>query len=152
MLFDLVRTMGYTKIELFGNEQRDRRLFNMAKKELEKDNNHVEIFDKDSMITLFDDKENPIEFFEVASVEYEQKFYSILQPVEVVDGIEEDEAVIFEYETNGDSEDKLFKPVFDETLLENIFSLYLSAAADYDTTACGSGCEGKTGGCCKDKK
>ncbi|MCL2847342.1 MAG: DUF1292 domain-containing protein [Firmicutes bacterium] len=106
---------------------------------------HVEIFDEDATITLFDDDNNPIDFFEVASVEYDEKFYAILQPIEEMEGMEDDEAVIFEFSTEEGSDEKMFKPVFDEKLLDTVFSVYLSAMADYETTACGSGCEG--GGC-----
>jgi len=112
---------------------------------MQKAQDNVEIFDTDSIITLYDDKESPIDFYEVASVEYQEKFYEILQPVEKIEGIEDDEAVIFEFSTDETNGEKMFKPVFDEKLLESVFSIYLSAAADYETTACGSGCEG--GGC-----
>ena len=111
------------------------------------ENNNVEIFTEDSVVTLYDDENNPIDFFEIASVEYEQKFYELLQPVEVVEGIDEDEAVIFEYSVDEESGDKLFKPIFDEALLDNIFSLYLSASADFESCGCGCSECGHEHGC-----
>ena len=114
--------------------------------------NHVEVFNEDSIITLYDDEQKAINFYEVASVEFEEKFYGILQPVDKIEGIEEDEAVIFEYSADEEgSEEKLFKPVMDEKILEAVFALYIQAAADFEAT--GSGCEGKhCGGCAKGKK
>ena len=105
----------------------------------EQDNHdNVEIFTEDSVITLYDEENNPIDFFEIASIEYEEKFYELLQPVETIEGVDEDEAVIFEYSVDEDDE-KLFKPIFDEELLESVFSLYLAASADFES--CGCGCD-----------
>jgi len=112
------------------------------------DKNNVEIYTEDSIVTLYDDKDKPIDFYEIASVEYNEKFYSILQPVELIDGLEDDEAVIFEYDTDTDNDEKLFKPVFDEKLLDNIFSLYLQKAADLDgMLSDDGGCGCGSGGC-----
>ena len=109
------------------------------------ENDNVEIFTDDSVITLYDDENKPIEFFEIASVEHEGKFYEILQPVEPVDGIGEDEAVIFEFATDEKGE-KSFRPIFDEAVLESVFGLYISASADYESCGCGGdGCGGDCG-------
>ena len=109
---------------------------------MKNDKNHVELFSEDACITLFDDKENPIEFFEVAGVEYEERFYELLQPCDKVEGIEDDEAVIFECITDEESGEKLFKPVQDEKICDAVFGLYLLAAADMEATDCGGGCAG----------
>jgi|GEM_PF-1110450 len=119
---------------------------------MNQEKNHVEIFSEDSIITLYDDQQTPIDFYEVASVEYEEKFYEILQPVERIEGIDEDEAVIFEFNMDEENGEKLFKPVFDEKLLEAVFSLYLQSAADSEMThgcGCEGGCGGGEGGCSK---
>jgi len=112
-------------------------------------NNNVEIYEEDSIVTLYDDNDKPIEFYEVASVEYEGKFYSILQPVELIEDMEDDEAVIFEYDNDTDNDEKMFRPVFDEKLLDEVFSLYLKKAADLDGILEGgcTGC-GCSGGAC----
>lgn len=112
-------------------------------KEQNEDLGYVDIFEENTIITLFDEDNSPIEFYEIASVEYKEKFYEILQPVEQLEGLEEDEAVIFEYEVDEVTSDKVFKPVFDEKLLNEVFSTYLRVAADYESTCgdhCGCGC------------
>ena len=115
---------------------------------MKNDKNHVEIFTNDSIITLYDG-DTPIDFYEVAGIEYEERFYELLQPYEKTEGIAEDEAVIFECVTDSDSGEKLFKPVFDEKLSESIFELYLIAASDFAATDCGGGCsDGGCGGSC----
>ena len=111
------------------------------------DKNHVELFDNDAMITLYDDQDNPIELFEVAGVEYEEKFYELLQPCEKMEGVDDDECIIFECITDEETNEKLFKPVTDEKILEAVFGLYLIAAADFEATDCGDGaCGGECGG------
>ena len=112
----------------------------MEDKERLEDNGAVEIFEEDSTITLFDEVNNPMEFYEIASIEYDEKFYELLQPVEKVEGIEEDEAVIFEYEVEEGTTDKIFKPIFDEELLNTVFDVYLRAVSDYSFDDCGCDC------------
>lgn len=122
---------------------------------MNEEKNNVEIFTEDNIITLYDDQDQPIEFYEIASVEYEERFYELLQPAAPIEGIDEDEAVIFEYTVNDDETEKVFKPIDDEELLEKVFELYVSAAADFDATeaqesgcspsacaSCGCGCGG----------
>ena len=38
----------------------------------------VQIIDDDEIITLFDEDDNPMDFYEVAVVEYEGEFYALL--------------------------------------------------------------------------
>lgn len=97
----------------------------------------VEIYDDDSVVELFDENDKSVEFREIASIELDGKFYELLQPVEPLDGIGEDEAVIFEY-TEGDTPDERnFTPLFDEELLERVFNEYLKASSECD---CGCDC------------
>ena len=104
------------------------------------ENGAVEIFEENSVITLYNDKDEPIDFYEIASIEYNEKFYELLQPVGKIEGIEEDEAVIFEYVVEDGSEEKNFIPIYDEELLSNVFEVYLRAVADYSYDDCGCDC------------
>lgn len=90
----------------------------------------VEIYDDESVIELFDENDQAVKFTEIASIELDGKFYELLQPVEPMDGIGEDEAVIFEYEDVEDSDERNFTPVFDEELLDRVFNAYLRAASE----------------------
>ena len=103
---------------------------------MEENNGNVEIFEDDSVIELFDENEQAVQFREIASIELDGKFYELLQPVEPLDGIGEDEAVIFEY-TEGDTPDERnFTPLCDEKLLERVFNEYLKAVSDADCDCC----------------
>ena len=100
------------------------------------DKENVELID-DDIITLYDDNNKPVEFYQVACVEYEDEFYALLQPVEPMEGLGEDEALIFKLVEQEDDDSDLFVPVEDEELLNAVFDEYLRAVAD---DACGCGC------------
>lgn len=101
---------------------------------------NVEIFADGTVIQLFDDENKPVDFYEIASIEYDGKFYELLQPVEPLEGIQEDEAVILEYVINEETDEKSFKPLFDENLLNRVFEEYLRELSD-DECGCGCGCD-----------
>ncbi|MCH5351686.1 MAG: DUF1292 domain-containing protein [Clostridiales bacterium] len=98
----------------------------------------VELIDEEEIITLYDDENNPVDFYEVACVEYKGEFYALMQPVEPMEGLGEDEALIFKV-TEQDEENDAFEPVTDESVLEAVFNEYLNAVADAEE--CGCGCE-----------
>ena len=121
-----------------------------VKKAAETPANNVEIFDEGEIITLFDDKENPVKFSQVAGVEYEGNFFVLLQPAEKIEGIAEDEVVIFKLEEG--KENDMFVPVESEDLLNKVFEQYLKAAADDESCSCGCGCDDEDCGHDKDEK
>ena len=85
----------------------------------------VQLIDDEEIITLFDEDDNPMDFYEVAVVEYEGELYALLQPAEEIEGIAEDEAV-----------------------QEAVFEEYLRATADGcdgDCSGCDAPCEDKEG-------
>lgn len=108
------------------------------------DKENVELID-DDIITLYDDDNKPVEFYQVACVEYEDEFYALLQPVEPMEGLGEDEALIFRLVEQEDGESDLFVPVEDEELLNAVFDEYLRASADEESCCgchdCGDGCD-----------
>ena len=104
-------------------------------------NENVELIDVE-VITLYDDKDQPVDFHEVACVQYEEEYYALLQPVKPMDGLAEDEALIFKLVEQPDGESDLFVPVEDEAVLEAVFEEYLRAVAD-----CECGCDCGDGEC-----
>ncbi len=89
----------------------------------------VELIDEDEVITLYDDNNNPVKFYEVACIEYKGEFYALMQPVEPMEGLDEDEALIFKVREE-DEENDVFEPVTDESVLEAVFNEYLNAVAE----------------------
>lgn len=105
----------------------------------ENHNDNVELIDGE-VITLNDDKGNPVDFNEVAVVEYEGELYALLQPVEPLEGLGEDEAIIFKV-VQKDEETDEFEPVLDENVLDAVFNEYLKAEASLGDCDCGCGCD-----------
>lgn len=105
---------------------------------------NVEIIDDDEILTLYDEDNKPVQFRQVACVEYQDEFYALVQPVKPMDGLGEDEAIIFKLEEQDDDTD-LFLPVDDEELLEAVFNEYLRSVSDEEGCCCGhchdDGCE-----------
>ena len=102
-----------------------------APKKKDEQGENVELFEGDRIVTLINDNDEPTEFYEIACVEYEAEFYSLLQPVKPMDGIAEDEVIIFRLqEDETDPETDLFLPVSDEKLLEKVFEEYMRKVAD----------------------
>ena len=98
---------------------------------------NVEIMDEDEVVTLYDDNGEPVDFYEVACVEYEGGYYALLEPVEEMEGVEEGEVFIFKIEeSDKENEEDKFIPVEDEALLDAVFEEYLRVAED-----CGCDCD-----------
>ena len=106
-------------------------------------NENVEIMEDDEIVTLYDVNNEPVDFYEVACVEYKDDYYALLEPVEEMEGLEDGDVLIFKLEEQEDGTD-LFMPVEDETLLNEVFDEYLKAVADHE---CDCGCEDCDGEC-----
>lgn len=94
--------------------------------------------DDEEIVILSDDEGNDVEFEVIAGIDYQDEYYMVLMPKGKVDGIEDDEAVIFRVEEDAaDPEYINYLPVEDTALLDAVFSEYLKAVeaeeADYST-------------------
>ena len=82
------------------------------------------LFDENdtSPITLYNEKNEGVEFNQIAVIPLEDKVYAILQPVEMPEGADPDEALVFELEEVAEEqvainlvkEDEIIDKVFDE--------------------------------------
>lgn len=74
----------------------------------------------DEIVELTTDDGKKLKFYFVGTIEYKGKNYSAFEPAEAIEGIEEDDLVIFEL--NGDDEETAdLLPVEDEALLDEVF-------------------------------
>ena len=74
-------------------------------------------------ITLYNEKDEPVEFEQVAIIPLNDRVYAILKPTKEVEGVAEDEAFVFEVvedEENGDS----LRLVEDDTVIDDVFADY----------------------------
>ena len=77
----------------------------------------------DEYITLLSANGEEINFVEIAGIAYSGNFYAILQPEELLDGMEADEALVFKVSRNADGSDK-FEIELDDEIIDAVFAEY----------------------------
>lgn len=80
-------------------------------------------FADDDIITLTSADGEEISFVEIAGIAHAGKFYAILQPVELLEGMADDEALVFEVSRNENGED-CFSIELDDDIIEAVFEAY----------------------------
>ena len=75
---------------------------------------------EDDIVELTTDDGKKLKFYFVGTIEYKGKNYSAFEPAEEIDGIEDDDLVIFEL-AGDDEETADLLPVEDEKLLDEVF-------------------------------
>lgn len=76
----------------------------------------------DSIITLKSAKGEDIQFVEIAGIAYNNNFYAILQPVKLLDGMDDDEALVFKV-TQKNGED-CFEIELNDSVIDAVFEEY----------------------------
>lgn len=76
----------------------------------------------DNIITLTSASGEEIEFEEIAGIAYGGNFYVILQPVELLEGMDDDEALVFKV-TRGPNGDN-FQIETDDDIISHVFEEY----------------------------
>ena len=82
-----------------------------------------ELEDGDDIVTLMSADGEEIDFFEIAGIAYRGNFYAILQPVDLLENMADDEALVFLVERNENGEDK-FTIVVDDDIIDAVFVEY----------------------------
>ena len=79
--------------------------------------------ENDDIVTLKSADGEDIDFTEIAGIALRGRFYAILQPVELLDGMDDDEALVFEVTRGRDGEDS-YQIVEDEDIIDAVFAEY----------------------------
>jgi len=74
-------------------------------------------------IVLFDENDKEVEFEQIAIIPYENEVYAILKPVKEMEGVAEDEAIVFLLDADDDSDDVL-SVVEDDAVIDAVFDAY----------------------------
>ncbi len=77
----------------------------------------------DDIVTLLSANGEEVDFVEIAGIALNGNFYAILQPVELLDGMDDDEALVFKVSRGPDDEDK-FDIELDDSIIEKVFDEY----------------------------
>ncbi len=76
--------------------------------------------DGEGIVELVTDNGQKLKFYFVGSIEYKGKTYSAFEPAEEIEGLSEDDLVIFEV-AEGDGEEEELLPIEDDALLDEVF-------------------------------
>lgn len=98
------------------------------KKDLQDENYNLDMDfeDEEEIITLFNEETKKEEDFRVVwDIEYKDRDYVFLNPVDPSDEIEEDEVIICEIGENEDGEEYIV-PVEDEAVMQTVYELYVT--------------------------
>jgi len=79
--------------------------------------------DESDLVTLTTASGEEIRFIEIAGIAYKGNFYTILQPVEPLEGMNEDEAFVFKVTRGPDGADK-FEIELDDDVIDHVFEEY----------------------------
>lgn len=80
-------------------------------------------FATDDIVTLRTADGEEVDFVEIAGIAHKGEFYAILQPVKLIEGMAEDEALVFLVTRGDDGEDK-FSIVLDDEIIDAVFATY----------------------------
>lgn len=125
---------------------------------MNKEMTNPEVLEEDSdIIQLVNEDGDTVNFYHVATIELDKKWFVVFQPAEELEDVDEEEVAIFELQTGDDGED-VFVPIEDDKLLDRVYDEYIKLveeSCDCDDeegeeghTGCGGGCSG-CGGKCK---
>ena len=96
--------------------------------EVKEEKNPIDcIFDEDNTdpIVLYNEKGEPVEFEQVAVIPLDERVYAILKPIKEMEGIGENEALVFEVvETASDEEEDFLALVVDVDTIDRVFKVY----------------------------
>ena len=77
----------------------------------------------DDIVTLTSADGEEIDFVEIAGIAYNGGFYAILQPVELLEGMDDDEALVFKVTRDANGEDH-FEIELDDEVINAVFKEY----------------------------
>ena len=80
-------------------------------------------FADDDIVTLLSATGEEIDFVEIAGIAHRGNFYAILQPVELLEGMADDEALVFKVSRTESGEDK-FEIELDDEIIDAVFAEY----------------------------
>lgn len=84
-----------------------------------------EVEEMDEVVTLTDEEGNNRDFYVLAELDYKDKWYIYLEPVELDDDFNEGEIIIFELGEDEDGQET-FNAIEDEEFLDEVFQVFVN--------------------------
>ena len=73
-------------------------------------------------VVLYDEKDQAVEFEQIAIVPIEENIYAILKPVTKVEGVEDDQAIVFKLVQENEEENLIVES--DDKIVDQVFDVY----------------------------
>lgn len=86
--------------------------------------------DNNEPIVLYDEKDNGIKFEQIALIPHKEVLYALLKPIEKMEGVADDEAVIFAFEEDANDNSQFLRVVNDDKIIDEVFAIYLKLAKE----------------------
>lgn len=102
----------------------------------------------EDLIELTDDKGRRMKFYHVGSTEFKDKWYACFMPAEKIEGLEDEEVVIFEVSKEEGTDEEILLPVEDEVILEAVFQQFCREIEEDEDAEEAESLEGGCGECC----
>ena len=80
--------------------------------------------DNNDIIFLQNEKGEQIGFEQIAIIPLHEKIYAILKPVEKMEGVGEDEGLVFSIEDSNEGGQEYLSLVVDEKIIDDVFDVY----------------------------
>ena len=74
-------------------------------------------------VTLLSANGEEVQFIEIAGIAYKGNFYALLQPVELLEGMDDDEALVFRVSRGSNGEDN-FEIELNDSIVDAVFKEY----------------------------
>lgn len=85
----------------------------------------------DEIVTLISQDGEEIDLIEIANIIYKGNFYSVLQPVPLIEGMQQDEALVFNV-TRDEEGKEHFEIELDEAIIEEVFQEYQKILSEFN--------------------
>ena len=85
----------------------------------------------EEIVELEGDDGKKYKFYFIGTLDYENKVYAAFEPAEEIEGLSEDDLVIFELVGDGEDDAELL-PIEDEKLLDEVFEEFCKALDEED--------------------
>ena len=107
----------------------------MSNETIENDPIHRLLDPKDSdPITLYDENDNKVEFEQIALIPLEDRLYAILKPANKMEGVADDEAIVFSFQEDDEQAPVLVVEENDK-IIDEVFDVYNKLLDEEDKKA-----------------
>lgn len=100
---------------------------------------------EDEIVELTDESGKKMKFYHVGTIEFKNAYYAAFQPAEEIEGVDDDELIIFEV-ADGEGEESELLPIEDQDLLDDVYEEFCRVLDEEEECVCDDDCDCD---CCK---